>query len=69
MSFPKWKYHAEKEALVVDSELEEQALGEGWRDSPADFAQEVSAEKPQDKLAESEEKPAEPKKSRKASKA
>jgi hypothetical protein len=36
-SYPKWKYHATKEAVVVDSEEEEKALGKGWKDTPAAF--------------------------------
>lgn len=37
MSYPKWKYHAEKSAVVVDSAEAEKALGDGWAESPADF--------------------------------
>jgi hypothetical protein len=40
MSYPKWKYHAVKEALIVGSEAEERALGEGWAESPAEFIKE-----------------------------
>lgn len=35
--FPKWKYHASKDALIVYSAKEEKALGKGWGNSPADF--------------------------------
>lgn len=34
--YPKWKYHAEKEAVIVAHELAEAALGKDWFDSPAD---------------------------------
>lgn len=33
--FPKWKYRG-KESKVVNSPEEEEELGEGWVDSPAD---------------------------------
>ena len=35
--FPKWKYHKDKDAVVVNSAEEEKALGPGWADSPAAF--------------------------------
>lgn len=35
--FPKWKYHAEKEAVIVESSDAEAALGAGWADSPAEL--------------------------------
>ena len=35
--FPKFKYHAKYlKGLVVENAMEEEALGEGWFDSPAD---------------------------------
>jgi len=37
IEFPKWKYHAEKEARIVGSKEAEAALGDGWVDSPADI--------------------------------
>ena len=37
MEYPKWKYHAEIEARIVQSEAEEKALGSDWGNSPADF--------------------------------
>ena len=36
MNFPKWKYHADKAAVVVDDERAEQDLGFGWFDTPAE---------------------------------
>lgn len=30
--YPKWKYHAEKPAVIVNSEEEEKDLGRGWKD-------------------------------------
>lgn len=36
--YPKWKYHATKDAVIVKDEAEEKALGKGWKDSPAEFA-------------------------------
>lgn len=36
--FPKYKYHAEKESVVVHSKEHEEALGSDWADSPAHVA-------------------------------
>lgn len=36
MSYPKWKYHAKKEAVIVHSEEEEQGLGKGWHEAPVE---------------------------------
>lgn len=33
---PKWKYHATEQAVVVDDDDSEQALGDGWFDTPAE---------------------------------
>lgn len=30
--YPKWKYHAEKPAVIVNNEDEEKDLGRGWKD-------------------------------------
>ena len=61
MGYPKWKYHAEKPALIVHSEEEEKALGKGWAESPAAFKKEekkADVELPELELApQSEEKP------------
>jgi hypothetical protein len=35
MSYPKWLYHAEKEAVIVPDEAAHKALGAGWVESPA----------------------------------
>ena len=45
VEFPKWKYHREKKAVVVNSAEEEKALGPGWADSPADFKPQPKEEK------------------------
>jgi hypothetical protein len=34
--FPKFKYHADIDPIVVHTEDEEKALGGEWKDSPAD---------------------------------
>ena len=34
--YPKWKYHATEQALIVDDLDAEEALGEGWFDTPAE---------------------------------
>lgn len=34
--FPSWRYHKDKEAVIIHSEAEEKALGAGWVESPAD---------------------------------
>ena len=36
--FPRWKYHAEKPAIIVKSEEEEKSLGHEWVNSPAEKA-------------------------------
>lgn len=35
--YPKWLYHAEHEARIVDGEEAHEALGPGWEESPADL--------------------------------
>lgn len=37
IEFPKWKYHAVKEAVMVEDKMEELELGPDWADSPANF--------------------------------
>lgn len=34
--YPRWKYGAEGQSAIVNDADEEEALGEGWYDSPAD---------------------------------
>ena len=36
VSFPKWKYHRTGKSVIVHDADAEAALGEGWRDSPAE---------------------------------
>jgi hypothetical protein len=33
-AYPKWKYHAAKDACIVDTPEQERALGAGWADRP-----------------------------------
>lgn len=40
-SYPKYKYHPKKTAVVVQSAEAEKELGEGWYDSPADYGVET----------------------------
>lgn len=35
-SYPKWKYHPSKPAVIVNDAVAEEALGEGWFDNPTD---------------------------------
>ena len=35
-TYPKWLYHAAREAVVVADEAAHKALGPGWFESPAD---------------------------------
>lgn len=35
--WPRWRYHKEKDALIVHSDEQNKALGAGWADSPAEF--------------------------------
>lgn len=39
MSYPKWVYHRELPAKIVQHEQEHQALGGGWKESPVDHEQ------------------------------
>lgn len=48
--FPKWRYHATKQALIVDDREAEEALGFGWFDTPAE-AQEAAEPEEDDKAA------------------
>ncbi len=36
-SYPKWLYHAKKDAVIVQNEEEHRALGSEWVESPADI--------------------------------
>lgn len=51
IEYPKWLYHAELPAVVVETPDEHAALGEGWEDSPAafgaDFGDAEVSEEPQ----------------------
>lgn len=33
-NYPRWKYHADKPAVIVNNEDEEKDLGRGWKDEP-----------------------------------
>lgn len=35
--YPKWVYHKEHKAKIVNDQAEHEALAEGWVDSPADI--------------------------------
>lgn len=35
--YPRWLHHPEQGSVIVRDEKHEQALGEGWFDSPAQF--------------------------------
>ena len=39
VNYPRWKYHPNKPAVVVNSAKEEKDLGPGWFDSPDPEAQ------------------------------
>lgn len=55
---PKWKFHATEQAVMVDDERAEEALGEGWFDTPAEAADHASTnaggEGDDDKITEDE---------------
>jgi hypothetical protein len=58
-SFPRWRFHPEHEARIVRSKEQNDALGEGWYDSPAQFlSAEVHAEPVVEAPAEVEPGPA-----------
>jgi len=33
--YPSWRYHAQKEPVIVQNDKEDELLGEGWSESPA----------------------------------
>jgi hypothetical protein len=35
--YPAWRYHRTAPAVIVNSPVEDAALGEGWADTPAAF--------------------------------
>lgn len=43
LEFPKWKYHAIEEPVIVKNADEEEALGAGWADNPAGPFEEMGA--------------------------
>jgi len=50
--YPKWKYHAEKPAVIVNSEEEEKDLGRGWKDEVVKGNTEVDSSVSQDPSAD-----------------
>lgn len=48
-AYPKFKYHATEPAQIVESPEHEEALGEGWEETPAAFEPEKPARKPKAK--------------------
>lgn len=49
--FPKWRYHATKQALIVDDKDAEEALGLGWFDTPAEAQAAAPVDEEDDKAA------------------
>lgn len=47
IEYPKWKYRG-KEAVLVHTEQEESALGEGWADAPTEAQEAAEAIDPRD---------------------
>lgn len=45
MSFPRWRYHKKlkPEGIIVQTLEQNEALGAGWVDSPAEFEQDAPA--------------------------
>jgi hypothetical protein len=41
--YPSWRYHRTEPAVIVNSPEEDDALGSGWADTPAAFANEPGA--------------------------
>jgi len=64
VEFPKWKYHATKESVVVRSKEEEESLGMEWADNPAHVKEKSDPAEPEEISEESA-----PKKSPKKAKA
>lgn len=48
MHFPSWRYHRTLEPRIVRDAAEDAALGEGWADTPAAFAEPEPVEDPTD---------------------
>lgn len=38
IKFPSWRFHRTEPARIVNDPIEEEALGDGWADTPAAFA-------------------------------
>ena len=61
--FPKFKYHSDRSAVVVENAEEEAALGKGWADAPAaavappQAQREPKAETPEPKAETPEDQP------------
>lgn len=51
--YPRFRYHPDKPAELVNSPEEEKALGAGWYKSPAEYGVETApSKKPDPKIAE-----------------
>ena len=46
IEYPKWKYHATEQPVVVESAEQEEALGKEWADSPAAFEKKAAPATP-----------------------
>lgn len=57
--FPKWRYHATKQAMIVDDADAEEALGLGWFDTPAEALAASVAEKHEDEYDDNDKAAAE----------
>lgn len=38
IEYPKWKYHSEKPAVIVNDKGEEKELGDDWEDAPIELS-------------------------------
>lgn len=56
-AYPKWKYHAALAPRVVGDPDEEAALGAGWADTPAAFAEPAPDEREPELAPEPSAKP------------
>lgn len=43
IEYPKWLYHATQAAVIVNDPAEQEALGEGWQESPVEAPAQAAA--------------------------
>lgn len=60
-AYPAWRYHPDAPGRIVQTPAEDEALGDGWVDSPLKFPGVTPAPLPAPEVDEPDAKPARPK--------